>query len=261
MSKKNVADGLIIRSRASGNDKILTILTADGRITMIAKGATAPKSRLLSSTNLFSYGNFEFYEKNDKKWLSSGSIKEKFDGVMKDIESLALASYIAELAVEISGEECEASELLSMTMNTLYVISKGLKPVDTVKAVYELFAAEISGFVPDLSGCERCGGDTGDSFWLDVMNGGLVCEGCMGQSGGAENTAELDSFNARNILLPMDASALCAMKYCFGAPLKRKFAFDISEGESLAKFTRAAEIYLVNHLEKCIAPLEFYRKL
>ncbi|MBO5883143.1 MAG: DNA repair protein RecO [Clostridia bacterium] len=261
MSNKAVADGLIIRSYALGNDKILTVLTKDGRISIIAKGATTPRSKLLAATNLFSYGNFEFYEKNGKKWLSNGSIKEKFSGVYNDIQSLALASYIVELAVEISGEECEASELLAMTLNTLYVIANRLKPVDVIKAVYELFAVDISGFAPDLSGCIRCGGTEGNGFWLDVMNGGIICERCMSRSGGIENTAELDPLDTRNILLPIDASSLSAMRYCFRALPKRKFAFELSGGESLAKFTRACEVYLVNHLEKCISPLEFYRKM
>lgn len=261
MSRKAVADGLIIRSYASGNDKILTVLTVNGRINIIAKGATNLKSNLLSATNLFSYGNFEFYEKNGRKWLSSGAIKEKFSGVYNDIESLALASYIAELAHEISGEESESSELLAMTLNTLYVIANRLKPAAVVKAVYELFAADISGFTPDLSGCGRCGGTEGNSFWLDVMNGGIICEKCMSHSGGIENTAELDPFDTRNILLPIDASALSAMRYCFRASPKRKFAFELWDKESLAKFTRACEVYLVNHLEKCISPLEFYRKM
>ena len=261
MSKKAVADGLIIRSYASGNDKILTVLTDNGRISIIAKGATSPKSKLLSATNLFSYGNFEFYEKNDRKWLSGGSVREKFSGVYSDIESLALASYIAELAFEISGEECESSELLAMSLNTLYVIANKLKPAAVVKAVYELFAADTSGFSPDLSCCGRCGGKVGDTSWLDVMNGGLVCEKCMSNSGGIERIEELDPLDTRNILLPLDASALSAMRYCFGALPKRKFAFELTDRESLGRFTRAAEVYLVNHLEKCISPLEFYRKM
>ena len=228
---------------------------------LIAKGATAPKSKLLGATNLFSYGNFEFYEKNGKRWLSSGSVKEKFSGVYGDIESLALASYVVELALEISGEESESSELLAMTLNTLYVIANRLKPVDVIKAVYELFAADISGFTPDLTACIRCGGEASDGSWLDVMNGGVVCAACMSKGGGAENAEELDRLDTRNILLPTDASALSAMRYCLGAPMKRKFAFELTDPESLERFTRGCEIYLVNHLERCIAPLEFYRKM
>ena len=63
MCAKAVVDGLILREYRTENDKILTILTSNGRISVSAKGAKSPRSQMLSVTNLFTYGNFEYYEK------------------------------------------------------------------------------------------------------------------------------------------------------------------------------------------------------
>ena len=58
-------DGLILRESAYGeSDKLLTVLTADeGKVFMIAKGVRSLKSKNLALCRLFTYANFEYYEK------------------------------------------------------------------------------------------------------------------------------------------------------------------------------------------------------
>ena len=58
-------DGLVIREVNVGdNDKMLTILTPDrGRIGVMAKGSRSLKSQVLSTAQLYTYGNYEIYEK------------------------------------------------------------------------------------------------------------------------------------------------------------------------------------------------------
>ncbi len=65
---KRAVDGLILKESASGdNDKLITLLTArDGRMSMTAKGARSTRSKMAGVCRLFTYGNFEFYEKNDR---------------------------------------------------------------------------------------------------------------------------------------------------------------------------------------------------
>ena len=262
MCAKAVVDGLILREYRTENDKILTILTSNGRISVSAKGAKSPRSQMLSVTNLFTYGNFEYYEKGGRKWLSSGTANERFLSLMTDIRSAALASYIAELAIEISGEDMDCDDILRMTLNTLYVLNERLKPYDQIKAVYEIFAADISGFLPSIDMCRICGKKTGegcDTLWLDVMNGAVICDDCIGRERPLGEIPDVDELMTRNIYLPLDMSALAAMKHVLGAPMKRKFAFALTDPDSMARFARAAETYLINHLERSFDSLEFYR--
>jgi DNA repair protein RecO (recombination protein O) len=155
----------------------------------------------------------------------------------------------------------DASEILRMTLNTLYCISRQQKPYDQIKAVYELFAAKISGYEPDLSGCTVCGCQSPESVWLDIMNGGLVCGECLHQKTGNLPLPEVDEYSARNILVPLDSSALASLRYVCTAPLERIFAFSLTSEDSMSYFCRAAETYLLNHLERGFDALDFYHSV
>ena len=122
-------DGLVIREVNVGeNDKMLTILTPErGRIGVMAKGSRSLKSQVLSTAQLYTYGNYEIYEKNDRNWLRGGSVIEGFYGIRDDIEKLSLAAYIADVACELSGEDEAATEMLRMTLNTFFAISKKIR--------------------------------------------------------------------------------------------------------------------------------------
>ena len=256
-------DGLVIRESAYGeNDKLVTVLTADrGKVVMIAKGARSMKSRSQSLCRLFTYANIEYYEKNGRKWMSGGSVNDSFFGLSSDVEGFALASYVVQLAYEITGEEMPAPEVMQMTLNTVYAINAKLKPLPLIKSAYEIFAAEISGFSPDMSGCDLCGEPVAKSGWLDVMNGRLICERCLSDMGKGAPLPETDKFMTQNIILPIDASAIAAWRYVATAPPKRVFAFSVTSEESRKRLERAAETYILNHLERNFEALEFYNEI
>ena len=185
---KKACDGLVLRVTDSGeNDRTLTFLTAEeGKLHIIAKGARSVRSRNASLCRILSYSNLELHKKNDLYWLMGGSLNNAFFGINGDLEAFSLASYIAEIADEISGESFPAHEVLQMTLNTLYAIENGLKPLWQIKATYELFAANISGFMPDLVTCRDCGKESFEGeLWLDVMNGAIVCPECLSKKNGS----------------------------------------------------------------------------
>ena len=257
---KKAVDGLILREVPVGeSDKLLTVLTAEeGRIPIMAKGARSMRSKVLSVCHLYNYVNIEYYEKNDRRWLSGGSINDSFFSISYDLEGMALSAYLCEVAIEITGEGVPAPEILRMMLNCLYCIRENKKPRAQIKAVFELFAASVSGFSPDLDGCGGCGKEPAGDLWLDVMNGRLLCSECLRRQTG-DGVFEEDEYRARNILLPLDGTSLASMRYVLSAPLGRIFAFQIASEESMALLSRAAETYLINHLERSFDTLDFYR--
>ncbi len=258
---RDTCDGLVIREMAYGeNDRLVTVLTAEhGQIFMIAKGARSLKSKTMPLCRLFTYANFEYYEKNGRYWLSGGSVNDSFFGLSSDIEGFALASYIVQLAAEITGEEAGAERVLRTTLNTLYAIEKKLKPMSLIKSVYEIFAAEESGFSPDLDGCELCGDEAPESdFWLDVMNGRLLCGKCLSKKNANAMAVENEELRIQSILVPMSVCAVRAWKYVREAELKRIFAFEIKSHADMETLSRATETYITNHLERTFETLEFY---
>ena len=260
---KIAVDGLILKESAAGdNDKLVTLLTAkDGRFNMTAKGARSMRSKVAGVCRLFTYGNFEYYEKGDRRWVSGGSVNESFFGLCADLETFTLASYLSDIAYEITGEGVEAEEILRATLNAFYCLENKKKPHWQIKAAYELFAARASGFCPDLSGCAECSAEGDGDFWLDVMNGSVICADCMKKRGTADRLPDIDEYSTRNIFLPLSRSTLEAMRYIMTAPLQRIFAFSVTDEESAKMLSRAAETYLVNHLERNFETLDFYKKV
>lgn len=261
-------DGLVIKETPVGeNDKLLTILTPDrGRIGVVAKGARSLKSQVLSVAQLYSYGNYEIHEKGDYKWLRGGGLIEGFFGLRENIERISLAAYIADVANELTGEGLPSVEILRMTLNTFYSISKGQKPHALIKGVYELRSAGFSGFMPELSGCRYCKREGLENIYLDVMNGCCVCSDCINKRAQKQSAAQLhsaydDENELRHVLLPISASVLAAMRYSVQALPERMFSFNLDGEEEMSMFSRAAEEYLLNHLERGFASLEFYKSI
>lgn len=258
---RGTCDGLVIKVTEYGdNDKLITVLTAErGQLAIIAKGARSLKSKNNSLCGLFTYANFEFYEKNGRCWLSGGSVNNSFFKRVHDMHGFALASYTVQLAAEITGEGVEAENVLQMTLNTLYTIENQLKPYALIKSVYEVFAATEAGFAPELSCCGVCrksGAERG--LWLDVMNGRLLCGDCLSSGGNGADTSVDGDYAARGLIVPIDESAVAAWRYVSAAPLKRIFSFELKNEASVSSFSRASEVYIVNHLERSFKTLEFY---
>ena len=258
---KKAIDGLVLRESAVGeSDKLLTVLTAEhGKITLRAKGVRNMKSKNLSLGRAFVYANFEYYEKNEMCWLSGGSIHRSFFADGGELEDVALASYIVDVAGEITGEGVKAETILRTTLNTLHAIEKKIKPRELIKGAYELFAATRSGFSPEIFSCRECGCESAESFFVDVMNGNIVCPECLEKSSSGKPIADVDKYSARNILISVSMSALTAARYVITAKPERLLAFELKGEIDLADFSRLGETYLQNHLEKGFETLAFYK--
>lgn len=261
---RTTVDGLIIRESARGDsDKLLTVLTAEhGKILINAKGARSMKSKNLAICGLYTYGNFECYEKNGMRWLAGGSVNRRFCPAGTELEALALAAYVVDIASEISGEGVSADEILRVTMNTLYAIENKIKPYDVIKGAYELYAAFSSGFAPDVSCCRECGATRAETMYLDVMNGSVMCGKCISESAkGSADTPETDAYMARNIIFPMSEALTAALRYLITAQPSRMLAFELKEKQDIADLSHLGEVYLQNHLERGFDTLEFYKKV
>lgn len=254
-------DGLVISEIKSGeNDKRITLLTADkGKIVVSAKGARSLKSKYMNSIELFTYGNYEITERAGFSWLGGASIIEPFYKIRDDIDKLALASYIVDVACELSGAEEPAAELLRLTLNALYAIANNIKSYSQIKAAYELRSMALSGYLPLLDECAICGDEQPALVYLDVMNGVLKCEKCVHKMNLANNVFDLQN-ESSIILVPMSYNALSLARYITEAPIERVMSFVTDEG-TLAMLAKLSETYLVHHLEKNFTSLDFYNSV
>ena len=149
--------GLVLRATKTGEaDRALLLLTPDGLVSAMAKGALRLKSRLFSGTGLFCYSEFTLFEGKTMFVVDEAEVRQVFWGIHESVEHMALAMYFAELASTLSPTGQEAEAQLRLLLNSLYLLSEGRRAPRLVKAVYELRAMTLAGFMPDLVACADC---------------------------------------------------------------------------------------------------------
>ena len=257
-------DALVLRADVWGeNDVLLTLLSAEeGRFCAILKGAHAQNRFERAPTEPFTWTSFDFYRKKDMRWVKDAVMKEAFPGIRLDMEKLFLAAYLADVAYELSGEHEPAGEILPLTLNALHLLSEGKTENRIVKAVFEMRAAAVSGYLPDLSVCMRCGSPVASKdVCLDVMNGAVICPDCLHKTAQKAPLPEVNELGERHVLCPLTAGAAAALSYVVTADPKRIFAFQLTDEPSRDTFCRAAEAYLLHHLERGFLTLENYKRI
>ena len=182
---------------------------------------------------------------------------QSFFDIRKRLEGLALASYLCEILSDVTVSEADR-ELLRLSLNSLYAIAKGQISLSKIKAAFELRAAAILGFLPDVLACRECEKKDGD-FYLDVMDGSLICADCRAEGEVAFDPRE-DDGHERRLLCILPEGAKIAVGYVIYSPLERIYAFRIGD-EDMRFFSLAAETYLLNHLERSFKTLDFYKEV
>lgn len=238
-------DGLVVRQvNYKDNDQILTVLTKEhGLMTLKARGVRSRSSRLKGACQLLAYSEFTVFENRGFHTIDEANAIQMFPELRTDIELLSLASYFAQVAEVLSQEDMPNPELLSLTLNAFYALCRRLCTPELVKAAFELRAACLGGYTPELSGCAVCGDPEPDRF--DVRGGILCCASCSAGEG---------------LRLPVSPGSLAAMRYLVSCDAKRLFAFRL-EGRAVKELCDLTETYLQTQLERGFYTLDFYKSL
>lgn len=227
-------------------DALLTLMTRrHGLLTAKARGLRRKNSPLIAPCQLLAYGEFTLFEYQGMYTINEARTIELFQGVRRDLQKLSLGSYFAQVVSVISQEDMPNPELLSLALNCLYALNSLNLPEDQVKAVFELRAACIAGYTPDVTECHVCGEPNPDRF--DVSAGRLECSKCR-------------SADSDGIRMPVAPGVLDAMRYCVYCDPKRLFAFQLN-GENMRSLSQLTEVYLAAQLERGFSALDFYKSL
>ena len=241
--------GIVLReTNYKEADKILTVLTRDwGKRTVTARGCRRKNSKLTAASQLLVYSELTLSERGEFTTLTEADPLEQFWSVRQDLETLALASYFAEVA-EASAQEGETCpELLSLLLNCLYALDTLKKPRALVKAVFELRLLCLTGYEPLLDACAVCGAPEPLRARLHLSQGVLCCAACRERLGGG-------------VSMPLSPGALAAARYIVSGPPKKLFSFALAE-ESLRRLGQATEAFLMTQQERGFRTLDYYKQL
>lgn len=240
-------EGLVLReTEYKDADKLLTVLTKDrGQLTLRARGVRSRSSKLKGGCQLLAYSEFTVFENRGRMVIDEAVPIELFMPLREDIELLSLASYLTQVTEVLSQEDEPNPTLLSLTLNSLFALSKLKKSQKMVKGAFELRAMCIAGYEPMLDGCCVCHAPTPERFL--VSGGCLQCLGCA-------------SHEDMGLRLPVHEGVLAAMRYIVSCDMKRLFSFSLSE-EGLGELNHITETYLLTQLERSFFTLDFYKSL
>lgn len=102
----NIKNEGIILSESNMNDfdKMVTILTPNGKIGCAAKGARRPKSLLMSGTQFLCFGEYLLYQSSNSYHMNSCDTIEVFYNIRTDLDKLKYASYITKIINDVTDE-------------------------------------------------------------------------------------------------------------------------------------------------------------
>jgi DNA repair protein RecO (recombination protein O) len=238
--------GLVLRVIPyNDTDALLTVLShKQAKLTVKARGLRRKNSPLTAPCQLLAFGEFTLFEYKNQYTINEAHSIELFQNLRRDLTKLSLGTYFAQVSDVLSQEDLPNPELQSLLLNCLFALSKLNEPEEKVKAVFELRAASLAGYMPDLFGCHVCGCQNPDRF--DISEGMLECTKCRAVGGG--------------IRMPVTASVLEAMRYiCYCDP-KKLFAFQVGR-DTLERLADVSEAYLTTQLERGFSTLDFYKSL
>ncbi len=239
--------GIVLRvTDYNERDALLTLLTSSqGKLTVKARGLRRKNSPLVAPCQLLAYGEFTVFEYRGQYTVNEAHSMELFTPLRRDLTKLSLGTYFAQAAEVLSQEDYPSPELLSLVLNCLYALCRLSIPEAQIKAVFELRAACLSGYTPDLFGCHICGSQEPNRF--DLSAGQLECRNCR-------------SRESNGIRMPVTPSILEAMRYICLCDPKKLFSFQIGK-ETLEQLGALTEAYLTTQLERGFSTLDFYKSL
>ena len=226
-------------------DALLTVLSRNhGKLTIKARGLRRKNSPLIAPCQLLAFAEFTLFEYKGQYTINEAHSLELFTALRRDLTKLSLGTYFAQVCDVISMEDLPNPELQSLLLNSLYGLSKLDLQETFVKSVFEMRAACLAGYTPDLFGCHICGSQNPDRF--DLSAGQLSCRGCASGEHG--------------IRMPVTAGMLEAMRYVCLCDPKRLFSFQIGD-QTLEQLSSLTESYLQTQLERGFSALDFYKSL
>jgi DNA repair protein RecO (recombination protein O) len=174
---KNIEGIVLSETSYRETSKIIKVLTKEGIVSFLAKGAKSLKSSLRNSTTKLTYGLFSSNLKNDGlSTLISVDTLDNFKNIKKDIKKISYASFILDLAYQVGKNNFE-EDIFTFALASLKKIDEGFDSL-VITNILELKYLFYLGVMPNLDACSICGSRE-NICTLSSDKGGYVCKNCL----------------------------------------------------------------------------------
>lgn len=170
-------EGIVVSETPYGeSSKIINILTEEGIIGVMAKGAKKIKSAFRTTTDKFSLVKFNVYYHKDKlSTLISADVINPLNNIKRDIIKIGYLTYICELSYQTAKQNSD-NNIYKILKSAILKMEAGLDPM-VITNILELKMLDYLGVKIDLDKCIYCG-ETKDIITISGDAGGYICKNC-----------------------------------------------------------------------------------
>ena len=136
---------ILHRTKYGETDRILNLLTPEGRKSCVAKGVRKEKSKLAGGIEMFTVADIVIHEseKSDMGILTSAKMTKSYMNIISDLDRFELGSKIIKHANKIS-ENVDSPELFSLVNQCFWALDKDLNR-ELIEGYFLLNLMRISG--------------------------------------------------------------------------------------------------------------------
>lgn len=237
---------MLARTKLAEQDLIVTLLDASGQqIRAVAKGARKPGGRLAARTELFVEADMLISQGRGLGIITEAQIVDAHVGVREDVDRMASASAMCEVARLTSYEDMPDPFLFALLSRSLRACEQALSraQLDEMVAAYVFKVMAHSGWMPVLDTCVSCGEAVPSR--LCVRAGGVLCESCARD---VEDALPISS----NLIAWIDALIRMTFDALLDAPI---------DGHTASDLLDISHRWAATHLEARLRALEFLSTL
>ncbi len=152
MQEMVTVTGMVLSQTPIGDyDRRVCILTKErGKISAFAKGARRQNSRLMASTNPFSFGQFKLYQGKTSYNIMEASIDQYFEGLRDDFVGAYYGMYFLEIADYYTRENNDEMQMLKLLYQSMRALIHPSIDNRLVRCIYEIKAVVVNGEFPGL---------------------------------------------------------------------------------------------------------------
>jgi len=202
-------EAMIIRRSDFGEaDRLLTLITPQGKRRVVAKGARKTTSRLAGHIELFTHTALLLAIGRNLDIVTQSTILHSFDTLRGDLRRIGAAYYAAELIDRLTEEEDENRLAFDLLVATLAALDTTRSP-DLALRSYELHLLGHLGYRPQLYHCAICQEAlTEAANRFSPLAGGALCPRCASD----DRATMAMSLNAFKLLRFLQAQPLEAIE-------------------------------------------------
>ena len=253
-------EGVVVGRRDQGDaDRVLTLCTPLGKLSVIAKGVRKARSRKAGHLELFACSRIGL-ARSRSSWdvVSQADMIEAHAPLRGELVRGTYARYAVELYQRFVADGEGGPAIYELLKRTLGYLCREEKLELLIRA-YEQRLLALVGFRPEWDHCvgevgsRSCGRDLQVQdeerpFGLEPEQGGALCPDCY-QAG-----------RERRGVVPLSAGALQLLRACGREPFDRLRERPVTP-PVLSELERAARHYITYHLEREVRTGTFLRRL